>query len=75
MTLTASNTNELLYDNNTVKTHHDNRSDFLTKTGLEAFFLGKFTLFLSDIEKATFPLFSWFFTLVLLFLKQNVAVL
>ena len=25
MTLTASNTNELLYDNNTVKTHHDNR--------------------------------------------------
>ena len=36
-------------------------------TGLEAFFLGKFTLFLSDIKKATFPLFSWFFSLVLLF--------
>ena len=29
-------------------------------TGLEAFFLGKFTIFLSDIEKATFPLLSWF---------------
>ena len=33
-------------------------------TGLEAFFLGKFTIFLSNIDKATFPLFSWFFTLV-----------
>ena len=31
MTLTASNANELLCDNNTVKTHHDNRSDFLRK--------------------------------------------
>ena len=29
MTLTASNANELLCDNNTVKTHHDNWSDFL----------------------------------------------
>ena len=38
--------------------------DQIFSTGLEAFFLGKFTLFLSDIEKATFPLFSWFFTLV-----------
>ena len=28
MTQTASNANELLCDNNTVKTHHDNRSDF-----------------------------------------------
>ena len=41
--------------------------DQIFSTGLEAFFLGKFTLFLSDIEKATFSLFSWFFTLVLLF--------
>ena len=31
MTQTASN--ELLCDNNTVKTHHDNRSDFLRKLG------------------------------------------
>ena len=29
-------------------------------TGLEAFFSDKFTIFLSDIEKATFPLLSWF---------------
>ena len=36
-------------------------------TGLEAFFSDIFTIFFSDIEKATFPLFSWFFTLVLLF--------
>ena len=28
MTLTASNANELLCDNNTVKTHHDNRSSW-----------------------------------------------
>ena len=33
MTLTASDANELLCDNNTVKTHHDNRSDFLRKLG------------------------------------------
>ena len=31
MTQTASNVNELLCDNNTVKTYHDNRSDFLRK--------------------------------------------
>ena len=31
MTQTASNANELLCDNNTVKTYHDNRSDFLRK--------------------------------------------
>ena len=29
-------------------------------TGLVALFLGKFTIFLSDIEKATFPFLSWF---------------
>ena len=28
MTITASDANELLCDNNTVKTHHVNRSDF-----------------------------------------------
>ena len=33
MTLTASDANKLLRDNNTVKTHHDNRSDFLRKLG------------------------------------------
>ena len=33
MTLTASDANELLCDNNTVKTHHDNWSDFLRKLG------------------------------------------
>ena len=34
MTQTASNTNELLCYNNPVKTHHDNRSDFLRKLGI-----------------------------------------
>ena len=29
----ASDTNELLRDNNTVKTHHKNWSDFLRKLG------------------------------------------
>ena len=46
MTLTASNTNELLYDNNTVKTHHDNRSDFLTKLGFLDKIFGKKYFFL-----------------------------
>ena len=31
MTLTASDANKLLCDNNTVKTHHVNRSDFSKK--------------------------------------------
>ena len=34
MTIKASDANELLCDNNTVKTHHVNRSDFLKKTWL-----------------------------------------
>ena len=34
MTKSASDANELLCDNNTVKTHHVNRSDFLKKTWL-----------------------------------------
>ena len=34
MTITASDANELLCDNNTVKTHHVNRSDFSRKTWL-----------------------------------------
>ena len=33
MTPTASDANKLLCDNNTVKTRHDNRSDFLRKLG------------------------------------------
>ena len=33
MTLKASDANELLCDNNTVKTHHDNQSDFQGKLG------------------------------------------
>ena len=33
MTIKASNTNKLLCDNNTVKTHHVNWSDFLRKLG------------------------------------------
>ena len=32
MTTSASDANELLCDNNTVKTHRVKRSDFLTKT-------------------------------------------
>ena len=32
MTIKASDTNKLLRDNNTVKTHHVNQSDFLKKT-------------------------------------------
>ena len=31
MTISASDANKLLCDNNTVKTHHVNRSDFLRK--------------------------------------------
>ena len=46
MTLTASNANELLCDNNTVKTHHDNWSDFLRKLGFLDKMFSKKQLFL-----------------------------
>ena len=39
MTISASDANELLCDNNTVKTRHVNRSDFLKKTWLSRLFL------------------------------------
>ena len=46
MTLTASDANELLSDSNTVKTHHDNRSDFLRKLGFLDKILSKKPFFL-----------------------------
>ena len=39
MTISASDANELLCDNNTLKTRHVNRSDFLKKTWLSRLFL------------------------------------
>ena len=51
MTLTASDANELSRDcdNNTVKTHHDNRSDFLRTLGfLDKIFSKKPILFICN---------------------------
>ena len=46
MTKKASDANELLCDNNTVKTHHVNRSDFFKKLGfLDKIFSKKNYLF------------------------------
>ena len=52
MTLTASDANELLCDNNTVKTCHDNRSDFLRKLGFldKMFSKNQFFLFATKFK-------------------------
>ena len=42
MTIKDSDMNKLLFDNNTLKTHHDNWSDFLRKLGfLDKIFIKK----------------------------------
>ena len=45
MTIKALNVNELLCDNNTVKTHHVNQSDFLKENlAFQTFFVKKLFL-------------------------------